>query len=168
LVERILLWRSEPLRGPLARNEPAYRPAAVHHGYPRALAHTFQDCGELGPESLGVDDLFHESIREECSTQVYPLAACFDFLGFTHQCAPSRRGELTVHVKTTKKRLRRSQRAVSDWYRQHRHDDVAAQQRSLNAKMRGHYQCCGRSSNYRSLWQFSHGVLRQKALLVPS
>jgi len=28
----------------------------------------------------------------------------FDFLGFTHKCARSRRGWFTVHVKTMKKR----------------------------------------------------------------
>src|SRR5215472_3893601 len=32
----------------------------------------------------------------------------FDFLGFTHKCARSRRGWFTVHVKTMKKRLSRS------------------------------------------------------------
>jgi group II intron reverse transcriptase/maturase len=84
----------------------------------------------------------------------------FDFLGFTHTGARSRRGKFTVKVKTMKKRLRRSLRAVSDWCRQHRHDAVAAQQKTLNAKMRGHYQYYGRSSNYRSLWQFYRSVRR--------
>jgi RNA-directed DNA polymerase len=84
----------------------------------------------------------------------------FDFLGFTHQCARSRRGKFMVQVKTMKKRMRRSLRVVSDWCRQHRHDEVAAQQKTLNAKMRGHYQYYGRSSNYRSLWQFYRSVCR--------
>lgn len=82
----------------------------------------------------------------------------FDFLGFTHKCARSRRGKFTVHVKTMKKRLRRSLRAVAEWCRTHRHDAVAEQQKTLNAKMRGHYQYYGRPTNYRSLWQFYRKV----------
>jgi len=71
----------------------------------------------------------------------------------------SRTGRFTVHVKTMKKRLKRALKAVAEWCRAHRHDAVGAQQRTLNAKLRGHYQYYGRSSNYRSLWQFYRGVL---------
>jgi group II intron reverse transcriptase/maturase len=84
----------------------------------------------------------------------------FDFLGFTHQCARSRRGKFTVHVKTMKKRLRRAFKAIVDWCKEHRHDLVTEQQAKLNAKLCGHYQYYGRSSNYRSLWQFHRGVRR--------
>jgi RNA-directed DNA polymerase len=82
----------------------------------------------------------------------------FDFLGLTHKCALSRRGKFTVHVKTMKKRLRRSFKAVAEWCRTHRHDAVDEQQAILNAKLRGHYQYYGRPTNYRSLWQFYRGV----------
>lgn len=84
--------------------------------------------------------------------------ATFDFLGFTHQCARSRRGKFTVHVKTMKKRLRRSLKAVAAWCREHRHDAVAEQHQTLTAKLRGHYQYYGRPTNYRRLWQFHRGV----------
>ena len=60
----------------------------------------------------------------------------FDFLGLTHKCALSRRGKFTVHVKTMKKRLRRSFKAVAEWCRTHRHDAVDKQQAILNAKLR--------------------------------
>ena len=63
----------------------------------------------------------------------------FDFLGLTHKCALSRRGKFTVHVKTMKKRLRRSFKAVAEWCRTHRHDAVDKQQAILNAKLRGNY-----------------------------
>ena len=82
----------------------------------------------------------------------------FDFLGLTHKCALSRRGKFTVHVKTMKKRLRRSLTAVAEWCRIHRHDDVDKQQAVLNAKLRGHYQYYGRPTNYHSLWQFYRAV----------
>src|SRR5712692_2028875 len=37
-----------------------------------------------------------------------PKPATFDFLGFTHVCRRSRRGKFTIHVRTMRKRLRRS------------------------------------------------------------
>ena len=84
----------------------------------------------------------------------------FDFLGLTHICARSRRGKFTVHVKTIAKRLRRGLKAVAAWCKQHRHDPVAMQQKTLNAKLRGHYQYYGRPTNFRSLWQFYRRVRR--------
>jgi RNA-directed DNA polymerase len=80
------------------------------------------------------------------------------FLGFKHICARSRRGKFTVHVRTIKKRLRRSFNGVAEWCRVHRHDDVSKQQATLNAKLRGHYRYYGRPTNYHSLWQFYRGV----------
>jgi RNA-directed DNA polymerase len=87
-----------------------------------------------------------------------PKPATFDFLGFTHVCARSRRGKFTIHVRTMRKRLRRSMTAVAQWCQRHRHDPVENQAVALNAKLRGHYQYYGRSSNYRSLRQFYRAV----------
>jgi group II intron reverse transcriptase/maturase len=84
----------------------------------------------------------------------------FAFLGFTHLCARSRKGKFTVHVKTVAKRFRRGLKATDDWCQQHRHEPASAQQKMLNAKLRGHYQYYGRSTNYRSLWQFYRKVRR--------
>jgi group II intron reverse transcriptase/maturase len=84
----------------------------------------------------------------------------FDFLGLTHICARSRKGKFTVHVKTIAKRLRRGLKAVADWCKQHRHDPVEEQQKTLNAKLRGHYQYYGRPTNYRSIRQFYRRVRR--------
>ena len=84
----------------------------------------------------------------------------FDFLGLTHICARSRKGKFTVHVKTIAKRLRRGLKAIADWCKQHRHDPVSEQQKTLNAKLRGHYQYYGRPTNYRCIWQFYRRVRR--------
>lgn len=84
----------------------------------------------------------------------------FDFLGVTHFLARSRRGKFTVKVKTMKKRLKRSITAAEAWCKQNRHQPIAEQQSTLNAKLRGHYQYYGRVSNYRHLWQFYLGVVR--------
>jgi RNA-directed DNA polymerase len=84
----------------------------------------------------------------------------FDFLGYTHVCALSRRGKFTVHVRTMKKRLRRGLKAIAEWCRENRHMPVDEQQKTLNAKLRGHYQYYGRPTNYRSIWRFYRGVRR--------
>lgn len=86
--------------------------------------------------------------------------ATFDFLGFTHIGKRSRRGNFTIHLRTMRKRLRRSVKAVSVWCQEHRHDPVEEQSKILNAKLRGHYQYYGRPTNYRSLWEYRQAVRR--------
>lgn len=86
--------------------------------------------------------------------------ATFDFLGFTHICKRSRKGNFAVHVRTMRKRLRRSLKAMTAWCREHRHDPVVAQQEAINRKLRGHYQYYGRSTNFRSLLEFQQRVRR--------
>jgi RNA-directed DNA polymerase len=84
--------------------------------------------------------------------------ATFNFLAFTHICARSRQGKFTVHVKTIAKRFRRGLKAVGEWCKQHRHDPVNEQRKTLNAKLRGHYQYYGRRTNYRAIRQFYQRV----------
>ena len=84
--------------------------------------------------------------------------ATFEFLGFVHVSARSRRGKFMVKVKTIKKRLKRSLKAAEQWCKEHRHDPVKDQQATLNAKLRGHYQYYGRASNNRALRQYFNGV----------
>jgi group II intron reverse transcriptase/maturase len=81
-------------------------------------------------------------------------AATFDLLGFTHIAERSRRGAYRPGVRTMKKRLKRGLKQVGQWCRTHRHDPVATQQATLNAKLRGHYQYYGRSSNFQGLLKF--------------
>ncbi len=84
----------------------------------------------------------------------------FDFLGLTHICARSRRGKFTVQVRTMRKRLRRSLTAVAAWCQEHRHAPVGEQQKTLNAKLRGHYQYYGRPTNSQCLWKFYRGTCK--------
>jgi RNA-directed DNA polymerase len=84
----------------------------------------------------------------------------FDFLGFTHICKRSRKGKFMIHVRTMRKRLRRSLTKVRAWCRLHLHDPVEEQQQALNRKLQGHYQYYGRPTNYRSLWEFYRTVRR--------
>jgi RNA-directed DNA polymerase len=89
-----------------------------------------------------------------------PKPPTFDFLGFTHICKRSRRGKFTIHVRTMRKRLKRSLAKVTTWCEEHRHDPVEEQRSALNRKLRGHYQYYGRPTNYRSLWQFYRATRR--------
>src|SRR5690606_24456800 len=82
----------------------------------------------------------------------------FDFLGLTHISGRSRRGFYRPGVKTMKKRLKRGLKEIGQWCKINRHEPVNKQQETLNAKLRGHYQYYGRSSNSRSLWGFYHVV----------
>src|SRR6202047_4881093 len=82
----------------------------------------------------------------------------FDFLGLTHICVRSRRGKFTVPVRTMRKRLRRGLKAVAQWCQELMHDPVDAQQKTLNAKLRGHYQYYGRPTNYRGICKFYRKV----------
>lgn len=86
--------------------------------------------------------------------------ATFDFLGFTHIATRSRKGYFTIHVRTMRKRLRRSLTAMSAWCQEHRHDPVEEQCQALNQKLRGHYQYYGRPTNFPSLWKYYRMVRR--------
>lgn len=84
----------------------------------------------------------------------------FDFLGFTHHWAISRRGYAVIKQRTAKDRLRRSAAAISEWCRFHRHDPVPEQWHALRAKLRGHYQYYGITGNSSSLNAFYQCVQR--------
>lgn len=84
----------------------------------------------------------------------------FDFLGFTHFWAKSRKGAWVIKRKTAASRFRRALKKVTDWCRQHRHQQLEAQHRHLSAAMRGHYGYFGITGNSAALSRFSHEVHR--------
>lgn len=75
----------------------------------------------------------------------------FDFLGFTHFWAKSRRGYWVIKRKTARKRLRRAVKSLWQWCRDHRHWKLPEQYQGLCQKLRGHYQYYGIRSNYKML-----------------
>lgn len=64
----------------------------------------------------------------------------FDFLGFTHYWAKSRRGAWVIKRRTAKKRLRRAKKSLWQWCRGNRHRPLKEQHRILCHKLRGHFQ----------------------------
>lgn len=82
----------------------------------------------------------------------------FDLLGFTHYWGRSYRGFLVVKRQTAGSRFRRALKRVALWCRRFRHWPIADQQRSLNAKLRGHYSYYGITGNCRALQRFADCV----------
>jgi len=75
----------------------------------------------------------------------------FDFLGFTHYWAKTRRGYWVIKRKTIRKRLRRFMKAIWTWCRDNRHEPLNEQYRTLCAKLRGYYQYYGIRGNFKML-----------------
>ena len=75
----------------------------------------------------------------------------FDFLGFTHYWAKTRRGYWVIKRKTVRKRLRRFMKAIWTWCRENRHEPLNEQYRTLCAKLRGYYQYYGIRGNFKML-----------------
>ena len=78
----------------------------------------------------------------------------FDFLGFTHYWCKSYKGYWAVFRKTMKKRLKRAIARMNKWNRENQHEPIEEQWKTIKAKMRGHYQYYGVTSNGRSLALF--------------
>jgi group II intron reverse transcriptase/maturase len=113
----------------------------------------------LHPDKTRLIDFGHKALTKSERANG-PKPATFDFLGFTHICKRSRKGHFTIHVRTMRKRLKRSLKAVAAWCQQHLHDPVEEQCQALNRKLRGHYQYYGRPTNFRSLWGYYRRVRR--------
>jgi group II intron reverse transcriptase/maturase len=75
----------------------------------------------------------------------------FDFLGFTYYWAKSRKGYPVIKKKTARKRLSRYLKMTWNWCKEHRHDDIRDQYRTLSAKLRGYYQYFGVRCNYKAI-----------------
>jgi hypothetical protein len=84
----------------------------------------------------------------------------FDFLGFTHYWARSRKGNWIVKRKTASSRFTRAIRTISPWCRSHRHDPMAEQHATLCQKLRGHAAYYGITGNSPALSRFRYEALR--------
>lgn len=71
----------------------------------------------------------------------------FDFLGFTHYWATSRRGYWVIKRRTMRSRLKRAMKALWQWCRENMHRPIMEQHKTLCQKLRGHYQYYGLRTN---------------------
>jgi group II intron reverse transcriptase/maturase len=84
----------------------------------------------------------------------------FDFLGFTHFWAKSRKGYWIIKWKTMRKRLCRFLKTIWQWCRMNRHKPLKEQHAALCSKLRGHFQYYGVRHNFRALSIVLHEVRR--------
>jgi len=84
----------------------------------------------------------------------------FDFLGFTHHWARSRRGFWVVRQKTASSRFGRALKRASAWFQEVRHQPVAWQHEQLVRKLRGHDRYYGLPGNSAALYRFRYEVRR--------
>jgi group II intron reverse transcriptase/maturase len=89
-----------------------------------------------------------------------PRGRSFDFLGFRHFWALSRKGYWVVKKKTMPARLSRALRAINLWCRGNRHRPVREQHKKLLAKLRGHNAYYGVIGNAAALSVFSRWAVR--------
>ena len=80
-----------------------------------------------------------------------PRNGTFDFLGFTHYWATSRRGFWVIKRRTARKRFRRTKKAPWRWCRANRHAPLKDQYQMLCLKLRGHFRYYGLQGNLRLL-----------------
>lgn len=75
----------------------------------------------------------------------------FDFLGFTHYWARSRRGYWVIKRRTARKRQSRAQKNIWQWCKKNRHLPLKEQYTKLCSKLLGHYAYYGIRCNIKSL-----------------
>jgi RNA-directed DNA polymerase len=80
----------------------------------------------------------------------------FDFLGFEYRWEPDRQGRPTVKRRTARKKLQGAVQRMGEWLRTHRHRKLPELMRTLNAKLRGHWNYYGVIGNSQSLHQYYH------------
>lgn len=85
----------------------------------------------------------------------------FDFLGFTHYWAKTRRGGYAVARKTRAKKLSAALQRIEGWCKKHRHMPLREQHEKLSQQVRGHYAYFGIRGNHRALANFHDAVKRK-------
>lgn len=79
----------------------------------------------------------------------------FDFLGFTFYCGMNGKKEFfRCRVKTSKKKFRSKIKAMKEWIKNHRTIPLELIFKTINAKLRGHYQYYGVTDNTRDVKNF--------------
>ena len=79
----------------------------------------------------------------------------FDFLGFTHYCGLSRKGQFRVKRKTAKKKFNEKVKEMKIWIKDHRYMKATEMIKQINIKLKGHYQYYGITDNAYSLRLFT-------------
>jgi len=84
----------------------------------------------------------------------------FNFLGFTHYCGHSRLGKFKLKRKTASKKLRTKFSDLKEWLRHNLTQPIGEVWKTLNSKLRGHYQYYGINDNWPSLIKYQQAAKR--------
>jgi group II intron reverse transcriptase/maturase len=82
----------------------------------------------------------------------------FDFLGFTHYCGTSRAGKFKLKRRTSRKKLRQKLQDMKEWLHSVLIERQSEVWKTLNAKLRGHYQYYSINDNWPELMVFLEQV----------
>lgn len=82
----------------------------------------------------------------------------FDFLGFTHISGQTRRGDFTIHRKTSRKKFQATLAKLKEELLRRRHDDLAKVGAWLQSVCRGWCQYYAVPGNYTRLRQFREAI----------
>jgi RNA-directed DNA polymerase len=85
---------------------------------------------------------------------------CFDFLGFEFRWGVDRKGKDSIRRRTSRKKLRKSLKNLTQWCKENRHLRLKKFFSFLNAKLRGYYNHYGIIGNSDSLEQFHNAARR--------
>jgi len=85
----------------------------------------------------------------------------FDFLGFTHYCDRSRKGNFKVGHKTSRKKYSARCKEMNAWLKAIRNQVKTKEWcKILIAKLRGHFKYYGFSENYAGIARFYKFTIR--------
>jgi group II intron reverse transcriptase/maturase len=126
----------------------------------KALEERFNQFGlELSIDKTKIVK-FGKRVWQQCKNGGRKLLT-FNFLGFKHYCATSRRGYFMMGHKTAKENLCRKLKETKEWIRKVRNLlPLKNWWPMLKAKLTGHYSYFGISGNHRCLRQFYYQVIK--------
>ncbi|MFL0195754.1 group II intron reverse transcriptase/maturase [Clostridium sp. WILCCON 0269] len=84
----------------------------------------------------------------------------FDFLGFTHYCSKSRKGNFKLKWKTASKKFRTKVNEFNKWIKENRNLPLGLIWEKVNQKLQGHYNYYGVSDNWGNLLKYKRQIIK--------
>lgn len=97
---------------------------------------------------------------EENKTRIIPFGrlkgskGSFDFLGFTHINAKTRKGKYIVKHKTSKKKMKAKRKEFKMWMKENMHKSIYEIMETIKRKLIGHYNYYGINNNSKSICDY--------------
>jgi len=85
----------------------------------------------------------------------------FDFLGFTHYCGKSKKGQFRVKRKTSKKKMYSKLKANKEWLKANRHRNMEDIVNRLRRSLQGYYNYYCITDNITVVVKFHDEIIRQ-------